>query len=412
MRSMALENFRSFSRIELDLSGKKGTVKDHAFIYGENGSGKSNLVDAVVFLKECSGFPTGGCASHGSLRQLACGMRMVGSEGPMRLCYRFSIDGCDAEYRLEFGDDGMLAKESLEGRINSRRGLLFRLESGSEPYLVRGLVKDRARKERAMGEIAESWGERSFLSILVRELEDVDADSRQYCVNVNLLGLLDEIRSMVVVSRPCTPEIRDISLCGGSVDTESIADLDAVEGIVSRFFSGLCTDIRGAFYKREEAGGRTEYELFFRTRMYGEIREVSVLQGSRGIRRLLEILPALLCGVSGGCAFVDDIDEGIHDLMVSGIMEQAVPEIRGQLVATAHSTCLMDRLEPGNVYVIAIDYNGYKKVRCVSSVERVRKTNSIRLKYLDGSFMGIPYLADLGLQDIADLLEMKDDARD
>lgn len=72
----------------------------------------------------------------------------------------------------------------------------------------------------------------------------------------------------------------------------------------------------------------------------------------------------------------------------------------------------MDQLEPGSVYVIAIDYNGYKKVRCVSSVERVRKTNSIRLKYLEGSFMGIPYLADLGLQDIADLLEMKGDARD
>ena len=52
---MELENFQSFSQIELDLSGKNGSVKNHAFIYGENGSGKSNLINAVFLLKVCSG---------------------------------------------------------------------------------------------------------------------------------------------------------------------------------------------------------------------------------------------------------------------------------------------------------------------------------------------------------------------
>ena len=47
-----LENFRSFSNITLDLRRAHGEAKPLAFIYGENGAGKSNLVWAISMIRE------------------------------------------------------------------------------------------------------------------------------------------------------------------------------------------------------------------------------------------------------------------------------------------------------------------------------------------------------------------------
>ena len=118
LRSMELENFQSFSQIELDLSGKNGSVKNHAFIYGENGSGKSNLINAVFLLKVCSGslrklkenpginLPSS--PPDDDLKQLAKNLHMIGSEETMKLAYTFFIDGSDARYSIEFDKDGTL----------------------------------------------------------------------------------------------------------------------------------------------------------------------------------------------------------------------------------------------------------------------------------------------------------------
>ena len=122
---------------------------------------------------------------------------------------------------------------------------------------------------------------------------------------------------------------------------------------------------------------------------------------------MIGILPALLSCVDGDCAFIDGIDENLHEGMLEGIIGQMLPDIDGQLIATVHDTTLMDSLPAESVYTIAIDMDGYKAVRCVTSIERVRKTNSIRRKYLGGSFGGIPYLADMGLRGIAE--EMRED---
>ena len=47
---LRLRNFKSFSDITLDLRGSYGIPKKMAFIYGENGAGKSNLMRSMLFL--------------------------------------------------------------------------------------------------------------------------------------------------------------------------------------------------------------------------------------------------------------------------------------------------------------------------------------------------------------------------
>lgn len=47
-----LKNFKSFSDVQLDLRGAHGFPKKVALIYGENGSGKSNLMLAPLFVSQ------------------------------------------------------------------------------------------------------------------------------------------------------------------------------------------------------------------------------------------------------------------------------------------------------------------------------------------------------------------------
>ena len=63
----------------------------------------------------------------------------------------------------------------------------------------------------------------------------------------------------------------------------------------------------------------------------------------------------------------------------------------------------MASLSPENVFVISVDRDGFKRIQPASAIKRVRPSNNIRNMYLDGDFMGIPYIANLGLSDIDDI---------
>ena len=49
---LKLKNFKSFGEVELDLKKTEQSIKKLAVIYGENGAGKTNLVEAFKFIQE------------------------------------------------------------------------------------------------------------------------------------------------------------------------------------------------------------------------------------------------------------------------------------------------------------------------------------------------------------------------
>ncbi len=403
LRSMTLDNLLSFRHIQFDLSGRSGRARSCAFVYGENGSGKSNLIDALFLVKVCSGTSS----YDGSLRDLAKSMRAIGSEGPMRLDLEYVVDDSLAKYMVEFGEDGSLLTEMLESKVNSRRGTLFRWTPGEEPYMVRGLVRDYRVRNGVKEAASRDPGERTLLSILAGIAEDM-GESAGYGLNRNLLSFIGMMDRTVVVSARSPPAMTcGIVLPNGRIDPSRERELDALEKAVSSFLTRSLTDVVGAHLIKDRTDAGIVYELMVSRRMHGIIRDIPASMESSGVRRMIGILPALLSCVGGGCAFMDGIDENLHEGMLEGIIGQMLPDIDGQLIATVHDTTLMDSLPAESVYTIAIDMDGYKAVRCVTSIERVRRTNSIRRKYLGGSFGGVPYLADMGLKGIAE--ELRED---
>ena len=107
--------------------------------------------------------------------------------------------------------------------------------------------------------------------------------------------------------------------------------------------------------------------------------------------------------VKGDIVFIDEMDTDVHNLLITGMMNQIIPEITGQLIASTHNTRLMASLSPENVFIIIVDRDGFKRIQPASAIKRVRPSNNIRNMYLNGDFMGIPYIADLDLSDIDDI---------
>ena len=51
LKRMELTNYKSFKNVTIDFSDTKTKTKNIAIIYGENGSGKSNIISSLYFLK-------------------------------------------------------------------------------------------------------------------------------------------------------------------------------------------------------------------------------------------------------------------------------------------------------------------------------------------------------------------------
>ncbi|TER91394.1 ATP-binding protein, partial [Staphylococcus epidermidis] len=51
IKSVELKNYKSFKKVEIDFTSNIQSENKFSFIYGENGSGKSNIISVFHFLK-------------------------------------------------------------------------------------------------------------------------------------------------------------------------------------------------------------------------------------------------------------------------------------------------------------------------------------------------------------------------
>ena len=148
---------------------------------------------------------------------------------------------------------------------------------------------------------------------------------------------------------------------------------------------------------------RLEYELYFKKLIGNQIVDVPFTYESTGTQKLLDIFPFLFSSILGSSVFLDEIDSGIHDLLMANILEQLNGDIKGQFIATTHNTMLMERLPQDSVYIIVSDANGDKDIVCVSDYKfRTQKNNNIRSKYLRGDYEGVPFVGYLSFKDLVD----------
>lgn len=464
-KKIVLDNYKSFRHIEIDLSGSDGSPLPYAFIYGENGSGKSNLVESVLFLKgtiktvnlmntltlasnygeaainqkKKQAGKVAGRSIDGQLRlvpvstldplpniiSLAKEARTIGSETGVSASFHFTVGGHDGRYEMRFGPDDQLIYEKLSFVIESRTKDIFeiRADDGLDAsdrgrYIIQKyspqLFTSKSYGDTVQNLVRKYWGKHSFISILD---DQYSANNARYMIESLGTGIGDVIRFFNDLIVSCDFEIGPFgigiddklmaSLAHGWIAPDEKTQLLAYEDALNSFFTRICSDIKKAYYRIEPSGGVLTYTLFFTKMIGGKKREISIFKESRGTISMLGLFPALFECVRGKTVFFDELDLGIHDLLIKDVMIEVKEAFKGQLIATTHSTSLLEVIEPKNIFMIQVDPMGEKRIMPLNRIERTLKNHNNRIRYMKGVFGSVPIIGEVDFKDIVLRAEKK-----
>lgn len=435
-----LINFKSFSNILFDLRRAHGEPKRFAFVYGENGSGKSNLMSSLLFLsqslntldnqnklKDISEINNRLISSIEDektrrdilnqvlrsqcfkLSDLIEDYKMIGTEEPMSLKFGFRINGADGSYSIKFSECEII-QEELRYKINEREGVFFSIQKNKK-ILSPTIFSDSAYKKELSDNIEKYWGKHSFMSILTNEISNKNYQYVKSKLDKSIFNVIDWLSRLSVWCKECKGETARITipfdfmrqLDHGNVKSRDDEELKNFEIALNTFFTHLYSDIKASYYVFTPENDGFSYELYFKKLIDGRLIEIPVSLESTGTQKLLAIFPMLFTSFTGASVFIDEIDSGIHDLLMQNLFEHLEDSLVGQFIATTHNTLLMESLPNENTYVISIDSYGNKSIDCVSNyTDRTQKTNNIRKKYLRGDYYGVP---NIGYFDFQELVE-------
>lgn len=104
---------------------------------------------------------------------------------------------------------------------------------------------------------------------------------------------------------------------------------------------------------------------------------------------------------------IDELDTGIHDLLVENLLNSIIDSIGGQLIVTTHNTMILDsEIDPEYIYTFVVDRDAKKElVPIVEFENRVHPNLNYRNRYLKGMYGGIPNIADIDFDELSDILD-------
>jgi AAA15 family ATPase/GTPase len=197
------------------------------------------------------------------------------------------------------------------------------------------------------------------------------------------------------------------SLDNGTISIKDVKELDNAEKMVNEFFTIAYSDIKKAYYKREVIDDKIKYRLFFKKLIYGKLIDIDCELESTGTQYLLQIIPYLLMSVEGNTVIIDEIDSGIHDLLIKNILCDLIDSIEGQLIVTTHNTMLLESdIEPEYIYTFLVDKDAKKRlVPIIQFEDRTHPNLNYRHRYLKGMYGGVPISGEFDFDELLDLME-------
>lgn len=433
-----LKNYRSLVDFQVDLTGKRGLPKKFIMIYGENGVGKSNFATAFFTLYETLRtmsikdmlekiresateedlkdvlFQTFMKKNLKDMESIIKSSKTINSQGTMVLEFGFNLKGKNGIYRLETSDSQIIA-ERLDFVLNKNKTIFFDINENSVK-LNDKIFKNPEYKEEISSLIEKYWGRHSLLALLIFENEEKKKGYVKNRVCNSLFDLMSYFMTVSIrvkdgyhVERGKMGVSHRIlgNLNKGKILLNDIGELDKAEALLNEFFTNLYSDVKQVYYKKEPSEDTILYQLMFKKLIYNQLIDIDFEKESTGTQYLLEILPFFMTGVEGQTAILDEVDTGIHDLLVNTILENLYDSIQGQIIMTTHNTMLLESNLPKDcIYIFSVDENANKELLPLSAFEEHLHPNlNIRKRYLKGMYGGVPISMDVDFSELKQMME-------
>lgn len=436
--SLELHNYKSLVELNVSFLKKKDIAKKLIVVYGENGVGKSNFASAfftlyesmqtlsvrkaiMAFLEDKKEYANKDSfirAVSSKLRDTEAiikNCKTIDSSDNMSLKFGFNIGGKEGSYLIEY-DDTQIVRERLEYALVKNRCVLFDI-SLNERKINKKLFLESEYAYEVEENLTKYKGRHSLLSIIYNDLEEKANEYVQKRIHPALYKIIGDFVTMSVSLKHgnhgefdkigVSHEILN-QLKSGTLNIEDEEELDKAEELLNNFFTQTYSDIKEVFYKKEVINEKSfKYELFFKKKIYGNLIDVSYELESTGTLHLLKILPYLLMSVEGTVVVIDELDTGIHDLLVENLLNSIIDSIGGQLIVTTHNTMILDsEIDPEYIYTFVVDRDAKKElVPIVEFENRVHPNLNYRNRYLKGMYGGIPNIADIDFDELSDILD-------
>lgn len=434
------KNFKSLKDIEFNLNKTKTKTNQFISIYGENGSGKTNIVELFKLLQQSTMSRATDIAMNKmpkefwkiqeevsdqlpteirQIFQLSFNLkeyRMLDEEEATEIEYGFKINNKDGFYYIKFDDE--IIEEKLYYMAGKQRAYLFQINKENNKIiknLNRNIFINEKYNEELIDGIDKYWGKYTFLSLLSFEIIEKNKDYIDNNISKNIIEVIDRIWLMTVhVDKGALKIIPDgfvkvrklNNIQKGIVKKDKLPEIKKYENVLNIFFTQAYADIKEVKYEINEKEDRIHYELYFNKMIGGQIKSIPSRLESDGTRRILNQFDTIIGSLLGETVILDEIDNGIHDVLMKNIIMSIKEEITGQLIITTHNTLLLEILPKENIYILSTDYNGNKTINSIKEYGiKVQKNNNARDLYFKGVFGGIPTTDYIDFEEIKYTLE-------
>lgn len=427
--NIKLRNYKSLVNVEMDLL-KSNEPKNIILLYGENGAGKSNMVESIVTLldtlrtlstkdyiqkliennrtsemdpEEKASFLDFISENFRDVENIIKDCKTLGSKDSMYLEYSFKLNNTVGTYSIEMDEDSIIS-ESLYYLIDKRRGFHFKLKKGEEAILNPNIFFNTNYYNELMDKIAKYWGKHSLLGIIENEYKDSNSEYFFNRVSNNLIEFIEFLNSLSCQiyigdrgQRKCLSASHEMffNLERGEIEEKESTDIEMVEEFLNEVFTSLYSDIKKVYYKCTKKEEKIKYELFFKKKIGNGLKDISFKMESRGTLKLLSLIPLIYEAVKGQTVIIDEFDSGIHDLLIQKLILSISEYIKGQLIITTHNTILMESGIPNDsIYFLLVNESGDKQVACLTDYKnrRTHPNNNIRSLYIKGIYDAVPVM--------------------
>lgn len=394
MKSSADTKFKDLNTIKT----KYGELLKSAFVLGANGSGKSNFINAVNFMKDVV------------LAELSLQSKLIASVN--NFAFSKISDDTPSVFEIEFIADDMVYEYGFEligGEVNreylykktKRKTIVF--DRTSPDFNDISLSKDmdnvkELTKNTRRDTLFLYWangGNNEMAMTVYRWFENIqifDTDNTSKLLNATIEYLeesKDGKSNILTLLQKADVNILDFEL-------ELLEDNEHnkfIKTALKKSFAEKMSPLKSVSMK-------TKHKVYDEEWKNIGILSTNIGFESAGTRKLFEIAgPIIKALENGNIVFIDEIDSRLHPMLVRFLvmMFNSISKNpkNAQLICNTHDVLLLDEdIRRDQIYFTEKDKYGVSRLYALTDFKGVRKESKLLKQYLLGSFGATPKLQD------------------